>query len=216
MDKLDDKDWIQSQVNIKPLRRIAGDMGVPYSRFYRAIKKLDIKIPKRTKYFYTEESRKAKSDHIKAALEVKYPDGRYGKLAANWKGGMPECIDCGKPLARKDAIRCQSCERSDNRTGSKNINWRGGIWPENARARNTNEYKAWRKAVLERDDYTCQKCGRNRYEEPMLILHAGHIKSFSEHSDLRLDINNGQTLCFDCHKDTDDYAGKANKRYFNK
>lgn len=89
--------------------------------------------------------------------------------------------------------------------GEKNVNWKGGITPENHRVRTSTEYKEWRKAVFERDNYTCQFCGkRNR-----ITLHADHIKPFAYYPDLRLDLNNGRTLCAPCHSKTDTYMGKA-------
>ena len=39
----------------------------------------------------------------------------------------------------------------------------------------TKEYKEWRKAVFERDNYTCQDCG-----EKGVYLEAHHIKSWAE------------------------------------
>lgn len=32
-----------------------------------------------------------------------------GKYNPAWKGGMPDCIDCGKKLSRRDAKRCSKC-----------------------------------------------------------------------------------------------------------
>lgn len=85
--------------------------------------------------------------------------------------------------------------------------WRGGVTPVNAAIRNSTRYKLWRKAVFERDIYTCQSCGQVGGR-----LNADHIKPFSKHPDLRLDVDNGRTLCVSCHKSTDTYAGRGRAR----
>lgn len=75
------------------------------------------------------------------------------------------------------------------RTGAENNLWRGGIAGLQNSVRHTAEYKAWRKAVYERDRFKCQKCGTNK------DLHAHHIKEFSKHEALRYVVDNGITLC---------------------
>ena len=76
--------------------------------------------------------------------------------------------------------------------GENNPNWRGG---KSKRKLSTPEYKAWRKAVFKRDDHTCQDCGiRGGY------LEAHHIKAWSINKELRFELDNGQTLCKECHK----------------
>jgi 5-methylcytosine-specific restriction endonuclease McrA len=57
------------------------------------------------------------------------------------------------------------------------------------------EYKLWRANVFQRDGYKCQVC-----QEVGGTLNAHHIKKFSRFIDGRYDINNGITLCEDCHK----------------
>jgi len=66
------------------------------------------------------------------------------------------------------------------------------------------EYRLWRQGVFERDNYTCQHCGKVGYK-----LAADHIKPYSTHPELRYDIDNGRTLCMSCHTKTDTYGGKA-------
>lgn len=94
------------------------------------------------------------------------------------------------------------------RAGSKNNNWKGGITPINLKIRTSTEYKFWRKSVFMRDNYACIWCGDDRGGN----LEADHIKPFAYFPELRLDINNGRTLCTNCHKQTDTYAGKGCKR----
>jgi hypothetical protein len=61
--------------------------------------------------------------------------------------------------------------------------------------RKTKEYKEWRANVFERDGFKCQICGQVGG-----VLNAHHIKEFSKYPDLRYEVNNGITLCEDCHK----------------
>ncbi|ARQ95018.1 HNH endonuclease [Bacillus phage Flapjack] len=58
------------------------------------------------------------------------------------------------------------------------------------------EYRQWIKDVYERDNYTCQKC-----KSVGGCLHAHHIYGYAKYKDKRTDINNGVTLCEDCHKE---------------
>ena len=83
--------------------------------------------------------------------------------------------------------------------------WKGGVTPENKKIRMSLVYKQWRTSVFERDDYTCQEC-----KVKGGTLQADHIKPFALFPELRLDINNGRTMCVDCHKKTDTYGGKLN------
>ena len=88
--------------------------------------------------------------------------------------------------------------------GELNPNWRGGITSMANRIRHTIEYRLWREAVYARDSWTCQECGRQGVR-----LHPHHIKSFALCPELRFAIDNGQTLCIDCHKLTENYGGRS-------
>ncbi len=93
-----------------------------------------------------------------------------------------------------------------NIIGEKNPSWKGGITPINQKIRASLEYEEWRKSVFERDNYTCQDCGQvGGY------LNADHIKPFAYYPELRFDLNNGRTLCVDCHSKTDTYGFKGMK-----
>jgi hypothetical protein len=57
------------------------------------------------------------------------------------------------------------------------------------------EYKLWREAVFSRDDYRCFDCGERGGD-----LQAHHIYPFATFPRLRFMVENGITLCVECHK----------------
>lgn len=72
----------------------------------------------------------------------------------------------------------------------------------NYKIRHSKEYKAFRKQVLQRDNYKCTKCG----ETENLQIH--HIKPTKDYPELIMDLDNVQTLCLLCHSKTDSYLKK--------
>ena len=79
--------------------------------------------------------------------------------------------------------------------GDKHYKWKGGKGWE--RFKNP-EYIQWRNQVLSRDSYICQDCERQcRKSEKGLAAH--HIKPYAKYPELRLDVDNGVTLCRKCH-----------------
>lgn len=95
---------------------------------------------------------------------------------------------------------------SEIRKGDKHWNWQDGKTPVNHTIRNSFEYKLWRTAVFERDNYTCIWCYQMGGK-----LNADHIKPFAYYPELRFAIDNGRTLCIDCHRKTDTYGNKPRK-----
>jgi len=61
-------------------------------------------------------------------------------------------------------------------------------------------YKEWAKAIKERDGYTCQVCNTNHKDSDPRAIQAAHILSKENYPELKLDMMNGITLCFSCHK----------------
>lgn len=86
--------------------------------------------------------------------------------------------------------------------GSHHWNWKDGISKQRDKEYKSSEYLAFRKAVLVRDDYTCQGCGIRNGFGKNVRLEVHHIKSYGEHPELRFDVNNGITLCRSCHNKT--------------
>jgi len=90
--------------------------------------------------------------------------------------------------------RCPGCAIK-NRSGENHHNWNPNLTDkERKRERNCPENREWKKAVLDRDNDTCQKCGTTEN------LEAHHILPWALFPELRFEVENGITLCEGCHK----------------
>lgn len=87
--------------------------------------------------------------------------------------------------------------------------WKGGAACGRAE-RATYEYNNWRKQVFCRDKYTCQCCGARNGFGYMIELQAHHIKNWRDNAEQRYDVENGITLCVDCHTEFHSTYGKRN------
>lgn len=155
---------------------------------------------------------------------------RFGRLLIIEDSGKRQnrkivwkCLcDCGnivyKPttyLTTGDTQSC-GCFRIDNSSkmmralslrniGENHYNWDGGKASKNSVVRGSGEYSRWRMSIFYRDEFRCQICGvENSY------LNAHHIYGFSEYIDLRFDLNNGISMCEDCHKNFHARYGRRN------
>jgi len=111
-----------------------------------------------------------------------------------------------KKISQTKKGRKQSLEHrrkiSEAMRREKNPNWRGGIRFVK-HPRDSFEIRKWRIEVFTRDNWTCQVCSQVGGR-----LNAHHIKSWKNYPKLRFEINNGITLCEECHKLTDGYANR--------
>lgn len=67
---------------------------------------------------------------------------------------------------------------------------------EREQKRNYEEYIKWRKLVYERDNYTCQCCRGTKSNS----FNAHHLNSYDWCKKERTSVDNGVTLCNECHK----------------
>lgn len=107
------------------------------------------------------------------------------------------CHVCGVEFRKYDAeIRktvgglhfCSPACWYEHNQRENHYGWEGG-----QHERMNPEGTAWRKAVLERDHYYCRLCHSRRN------LEVHHIKRFGTYPELRWSVDNGVTLCHDCH-----------------
>lgn len=96
---------------------------------------------------------------------------------------------------RKYDNNCKLCA-SAKFSGENHWNWHGGVNGVNESERKSWEYKKWRQDVWKRDNFTCQCCGKTIND---IVLNAHHIRNFSDCEELRYDVDNGITLCEECH-----------------
>lgn len=140
--------------------------------------------------------------------QVWYAKNPHGKNPMTRK-----CLTCGEKFQfaprRKDTAKfCSKTCLMRTRVGKRAGNWRGGTSTERELWQGSLAHKNWRNAVLERDNYACVLCGSKEG-----WLQADHIKPWAFFPELRIDIDNGRTLCVPCHKATDTYGAKARKLY---
>lgn len=144
------------------------------------------------------EAQKGKKNHAygkKQSIEFKQMMSKK-MMGRPFYGGMTN---------KKHSIETRLKMRESSKKGEANHSWRGGITPENKRIFRSMEYKLWREAVFKRDNYVCVVGGKAHGNN----IQADHIKSFAKFPNLRFVVNNGRTLCVDCHRKTDTYGVKS-------
>ena len=91
--------------------------------------------------------------------------------------------------------------------GSNNSRWKPDKSLEDReRDRSCTQYREWRFSVYARDNFICRRCGSRGGKRG---LEAHHIKNWASNKDLRYDVNNGITLCYNCHKEFHKRYGKC-------
>lgn len=144
-------------------------------------------------------------------------------IKSKFKQSTVYCYECGKdftlPNFKKDTRKKHFCSQEcywsnmSRRRGPETSAWKGGLLAENLSVRGSRKYQEWKQTVFMRDDFTCKNCGALGGE-----INAHHIKPFSEFiSEIKVilpllsiqeaaqiytpmwDLNNGVTLCRDCH-----------------
>jgi HNH endonuclease len=146
-------------------------------------------------------------EHTKVLIDnlIRHNTGKKkGPLTPEWrksisegtKKGMTPEICSGISARQKLLIGPLSPKWIEDRSRLKNC--RQGIDPY--------ALDRWRIAIFERDDYTCQKCRKRGGR-----LNADHIRPVLFFPELALDLDNGRTLCLECHVNTETFGGKIHR-----
>ena len=142
---------------------------------------------------------------------AKNPEARLKiSLALKGKKKSPEhiakikLVNIGRKTSDATKLKQSIIQKTRVANGTHHL-WKGGLTKLHKSERKfiegTLEYRLWRKSVFERDNYTCRFCGKRGG-----VIHADHIKPFCDYPELRLAIDNGRTLCVECHRKTDTYG----------
>lgn len=100
------------------------------------------------------------------------------------------------------------------RRGENSPVWKGGATTLNMLIRQLPKYKEWRTGVFERDGWVCVLCREkgkriqaDHIEQFILIIRRCGVNSVSDAESCTelWNLDNGRTLCIDCHKQTPTY-----------
>lgn len=146
---------------------------------------------------------------VRQDLETLQKPSKNGGFRIRW---WCKC-SCGNPEL-KSVLACHlksgktqscGCLWKESISGENNWNWKGGATPKERLIRVQEDYVHWRYDVFKRDNFRCQCCGSYG------ALNAHHLLSFSEYVNLRFNVDNGITLCEECHAIA--YEGSFHKIY---
>lgn len=103
------------------------------------------------------------------------------------KGGIEKAREAQSTMENRIKSSCRQ-------RGIAFEDFEGFATTEQHMARNNTYYKEWVRNVFQRDNYTCQCCGKRGGN-----LNAHHLYNFAEYENLRYDVENGITFCEECH-----------------
>lgn len=119
--------------------------------------------------------------------------------------------NCGHPPtyieanSYKQGHRCAKCY-TDKNLGENNHRYNHTLTEKDRElGRKYSEYYIWTKEVYERDNYTCKSCSKRGTR-----LNAHHLNGYNWFIEGRTSIDNGITLCKECHEDFHSIYGKGN------
>ena len=98
-----------------------------------------------------------------------------------------------RSIGQYKSCKCQSCT---HKYGLEHWNYNSTLTDEEReQKRDLQKNDEWRNAVYKRDNYTCQICKQKGKK-----LNAHHLNGYNWDISERFSVDNGITLCVNCHK----------------
>lgn len=185
-------EYLNNETKMPYVCRCGNPSEITLNKFLQGRRCMKCADEKRSEVFRKpiEEIRKMFSDEGCELLSTEYVNA-HTPVDYICKCGSPHSI---APNSFRAGRRCPDCGL-EKRRGENNHKYNPELTDEEREEkRDTAEIIHWRKKVFKRDDYTCQCCSSRN-----VILNAHHIRNYAEEKGLRLDLNNGVTLCSNCH-----------------
>jgi hypothetical protein len=150
-----------------------------------------------------------KGSHCSDELKIKLSKAKENYIP--WNKGLKNSQPLNSSNWKKGQPAWNKGKENHWLKGILNPNWKGGITPLNHAIRESIQYSEWRGQIFKRDSFTCEVCKNvggdleaHHIKEFHLILKENNITTFEGAMECSLlwDINNGITLCKECHDKT--------------
>jgi transposase-like protein/5-methylcytosine-specific restriction endonuclease McrA len=146
---------------------------------------------------------------IRHDIDRRSEGNRKGENSHCWKGEELTriCEVCGDEFRTKNSEVGRFCGM-DCKAEWQSVAYRGETNPSYNGGRDTDYGPNWdeqRSKALNRDNYTCQRCGmdedkhREKYGRGLDVHHISHKKNFDEYEKMN-ELSNLISLCVRCHK----------------
>lgn len=134
-----------------------------------------------------------------------------GKKSANYNTQPVKCSECGRTTYKIQylinrskyhfcSVKCNGLWKSKHFVGENSHTWNPLLTEQERHIkRKYEDYYVFLKAAMKRDNYTCDICGK--YSKRGHGLNVHHLNSYDWDKQNRTNIENGITLCKQCHTD---------------
>lgn len=185
MSEYNSKEWLHENYAVKGLSTgdIAKIANVNQKTVHKWLRKYG--IPTRPRGHNYKETLKIGSGPNNAFYGRKHSDKSIAKMSESSKGPSPWLRGSVHHLYGK--------------AGAQTPNWKGGVTPERQALYASDEWAVAVTAVWQRDNATCQRCGKHKSDYRDLPFAVHHIVTFANSKELRTEPSNLVLLCRPCH-----------------